>query len=67
MMLNASMANMTAYNVSRAGKGLDSGQVDVRRHFERLLLRLDFNGGFSMRVGKRTGRMRKILKEEGLA
>lgn len=45
--MNASMANHTTYNISRVGKGMDGGVGEVRRHVERLLLRLDFNGGFS--------------------
>ncbi|KAH0591057.1 Gamma-tubulin complex component 4 like protein [Termitomyces sp. J132] len=49
VIMNASMANHTALNASRVGKGLDGGLGEVRRHVEHLLLRLDFNGGFSKR------------------
>ncbi|KAG5720302.1 Gamma-tubulin complex component 4 like protein, partial [Termitomyces sp. T112] len=47
VIMNANMANHTALNASRVGKGLDGGLGEVRRHVEHLLLRLDFNGGFS--------------------
>ncbi|KAJ7597470.1 Spc98 family-domain-containing protein [Mycena floridula] len=43
--MNASMANYTTFNLSKVSKGLDGAAV--RRHIERLLLRLDFNGRFS--------------------
>lgn len=46
-MVNSSMANYTTFNVSRVSKGVDGGMGDVRRHIERLLLRMDFNGRFS--------------------
>ncbi|KAG6890001.1 hypothetical protein C0995_012961 [Termitomyces sp. Mi166 len=49
VIMNASMANHTTLNASRAAKGLDGGLGEVRRHVEHLLLRLDFNGGFSKR------------------
>ncbi|KAF9270639.1 hypothetical protein L218DRAFT_969134 [Marasmius fiardii PR-910] len=45
--MNATMANHTTYNISRVGKVVDGDRIDVRRHVERLLLRLDFNGGFT--------------------
>lgn len=32
---------------SRIGNDKTTENVDVRRHVERLMLRLDFNGGFS--------------------
>jgi gamma-tubulin complex component 4 len=44
--IGASAANHSA-NLSRAIKGLDKHLEDSRRHVERLLLRLDFNGGLS--------------------
>ncbi|KAF8665413.1 hypothetical protein AX16_000432 [Volvariella volvacea WC 439] len=62
MALNGSMAHMTTLNISRAAKNGDGGAADVRRHIERLLLRLDFNGEFSS-VGKAPG---NILAEGGL-
>jgi gamma-tubulin complex component 4 len=49
----------------KSGKGLE-GDGEVRRHIERLLLRLDFNGGFS-RGRQKQGRSVDILKEGGLA
>ncbi|TFK77392.1 hypothetical protein BDN72DRAFT_830549 [Pluteus cervinus] len=67
ILLNASVANMTAYNVTKAGKGLDGGVADVRRHVERLLLRLDFNGVFSAHVGKVRKQKAQVLIEGGLA
>ncbi|KAG7099640.1 hypothetical protein E1B28_001466 [Marasmius oreades] len=45
--MNATMANHTMFNISRVGKVVDRDRIDVRRHVERLLLRLDFNGGFT--------------------
>lgn len=41
--LYVSMANRSAVNMSRIDKNME----DSRRHVERLLLRLDFNGGLS--------------------
>ena len=34
-------------NTSKTRTGNKADSVDVRRHVERLMLRLDFNGGFS--------------------
>ncbi|KAL0572925.1 hypothetical protein V5O48_009038 [Marasmius crinis-equi] len=45
--INATMANHTTFNISRVGKAVDGDRIDVRRHVERLLLRLDFNSGFT--------------------
>ncbi|KAJ7808259.1 gamma-tubulin ring complex protein [Mycena olivaceomarginata] len=63
VLINASLANHTTFNASKAVKGVDG----VRRHVERLLLRLDFNGAFSK--GRRRARKREtgILAEGGLA
>jgi len=71
--MNVSMANASSFHhafVKRKGaKGLE-GDGEVRRHAERLLLRLDFNEGFSKariqkgREGVDTG---DILKDGGLA
>ncbi|KAF7339347.1 Spindle pole body component [Mycena sanguinolenta] len=58
--LNASLANQTTFNATKA-KGVEG----VRRHVERLLLRLDFNGAFSK--GRRRKRDSGILAEGGLA
>lgn len=48
--MNASVANATALQRTsirgKASKGFE-GEGEVRRHVERLLLRLDFNGAFS--------------------
>jgi gamma-tubulin complex component 4 len=68
--LNASMANASTFHhtfIRRKGvKGLE-GDGEVRRHVERLLLRLDFNGGFSVaRKGKPPLVGQDILKEGGL-
>jgi hypothetical protein len=63
--MNASLAHHTTFNISKAGKGIDGGIGEVRRHVERLLLRLDFNGGFSKSLGKKTGDV-NILAEGGL-
>ena len=52
--MNASLAHHTTFNISKGGKGIDGGIGEVRRHVERLLLRLDFNGGFSKSLGKKT-------------
>ncbi|KAJ7727831.1 gamma-tubulin ring complex protein [Mycena maculata] len=49
VLVNASLANHTTLNASRGVKGTDG----VRRHVERLLLRLDFNGAFSKGRRKR--------------
>jgi hypothetical protein len=61
VLMNASLANHTTFNASKAVKGVDG----VRRHVERLLLRLDFNGAFSK--GRRRKRETGILAEGGLA
>jgi len=42
-----SMMNKTTQNISRTAKGLDGEIEQSRRHVERLLLRLDFNGELS--------------------
>lgn len=69
--------NMTTTNASgfhtfirpKRGKGT-AGDEEVRRHVERLLLRLDFNGEFSTRrVLQRAGQDggdEEILKAGGL-
>ena len=44
MYVGVSVANRSAVNMSR---GIDKNMDDSRRHVERLLLRLDFNGGLS--------------------
>ena len=58
-------ASHTTFNISKGGKGVDGGIGEVRRHVERLLLRLDFNGGFSKSLGKKT-KDGDILGEGGL-
>jgi hypothetical protein len=64
---NLSMANFTTFNASGVSK--DSSRMgDVRRHVERLLLRLDFNGKFSSATLKRNVRVdANILAQGGLA
>ena len=60
-------SNYTAlHSASKTMKALDGGAGDVRRHVERLLLRLDFNGGFSAAKVRRAART-DILAEGGLA
>ncbi|KAJ6575264.1 gamma-tubulin ring complex protein [Mycena capillaripes] len=61
VLMNASIANHTTFNASKGVKGVDG----VRRHVERLLLRLDFNGAFSK--GRRRKRDTGILAAGGLA
>jgi gamma-tubulin complex component 4 len=71
-MYNVSAANTTGFHTfirPKRGKGL-AGDEEVRRHVERLLLRLDFSGEFSThRVARRGQRDedKEILKEGGLA
>ncbi|KAJ7786469.1 gamma-tubulin ring complex protein [Mycena metata] len=62
VLMNASVANHTTFYASKGIKGVDVG---VRRHVERLLLRLDFNGAFSK--GRRRKRDTGILAQGGLA
>lgn len=52
--MGASMMNQTTHNLSRTARGIiDSEREQSRRHVERLLLRLDFNGELSKpRKGK---------------
>ncbi|KAF8078920.1 gamma-tubulin ring complex protein [Lyophyllum atratum] len=65
ILMNGSMANLTTFNISRGARGSDGGLGEVRRHVERLLLRLDFNGGFSQRRESK-GYTTDILAEGGL-
>ena len=72
------MGNTTGFGFhtfvrTRRGKRLE-GDEEVRRHVERLLLRLDFNGQFSHPQARRRGAQRPadaaeqdILKQGGLA
>ncbi|KAI3622302.1 gamma-tubulin ring complex protein [Moniliophthora roreri] len=62
--MNATMANHTTFNISRVGK--DGDTIDVRRHIERLLLRLDFNGGFTNLKWKKVGAEEDILPQGGV-
>ncbi|EJF67192.1 gamma-tubulin ring complex protein [Dichomitus squalens LYAD-421 SS1] len=78
MLYNASMTNTTGFGFhtfvrTRRGKRLE-GDEEVRRHVERLLLRLDFNGQFSKPSARRHGTrstapagQEDILKQGGLA
>jgi gamma-tubulin complex component 4 len=69
ILMNASLGHHSTYNISKSGKGVDGGIGEVRRHVERLLLRLDFNGhGFSKALGKKTSDPGdvNILAEGGL-
>ncbi|KAH9937370.1 gamma-tubulin ring complex protein [Fomitopsis serialis] len=72
MTQNASMANASSFRTflrPKRGKRL-AGDEEVRRHVERLLLRLDFNGGFSKptrNVRIPASETEEILKQGGLA
>lgn len=79
MAYNTSMTNTTGLGFhtflrTRRGKRLE-GDEEVRRHVERLLLRLDFNGQFSKPMARRraakgttnSGGEEDILKQGGLA
>ncbi len=72
MLYNMTSTNASGFNTfvrTKKGKKL-AGDEEVRRHVERLLLRLDFNGEFSThRVGRRArqeGDGEEILKAGGL-
>ncbi|KAF8167600.1 gamma-tubulin ring complex protein [Crassisporium funariophilum] len=66
--IGASMVNQTTHNLSRTARGIDSDTDHSRRHVERLLLRLDFNGELSKpRKSKGGGQTMDILAEGGLA
>jgi hypothetical protein len=70
ILMNASIANASSFHhtfIRRKGaKGLE-GDGEVRRHIERLLLRLDFNGGFSkVKHQKDRPDEDEILKQGGL-
>ncbi|PFH49816.1 hypothetical protein AMATHDRAFT_4578 [Amanita thiersii Skay4041] len=65
ILINASLANYTAHSLSRTAKIIDLG--DSRRHVERLLLRLDFNGGLSQPRTNMSKNNADILVEGGLA
>ena len=45
--LGTSVMNQTTQNFSRTARGIESERDNSRRHVERLLLRLDFNGELS--------------------
>ena len=62
-----SMINQTTHNLSRNTKMMDSEANQSRRHVERLLLRLDFNGGLSKPRQGRGAKDTDILAEGGLA
>jgi ribosomal RNA-processing protein 1 len=77
ILVNASIANASSFHHTtthttfirrKAGGGLE-GDGEVRRHIERLLLRLDFNGGFSGVKRRKEDRLlheEEILKQGGL-
>ncbi|CCL98083.1 uncharacterized protein FIBRA_00077 [Fibroporia radiculosa] len=70
MLYNASTANSSGFHTfvrNKRGKRLE-GDEEVRRHVERLLLRLDFNGGFSeaKAAGSFGSTDAEILKQGGL-
>ncbi|KIJ22052.1 hypothetical protein PAXINDRAFT_174014 [Paxillus involutus ATCC 200175] len=64
ILMNATMANHTIFQRTFVrGKGFE-GDGEVRRHVERLLLRLDFNGSFS--TPRATHRDREDILGEGI-
>lgn len=63
--IGTSMVGQTTQNISRTTRGLEVEQS--RRHVERLLLRLDFNGELSKGRKGLSGVERGILAEGGLA
>jgi len=71
MVYNMTTVNSTGFHTMirpKRGKRLE-GDEEVRRHVERLLLRLDFNGEFSTRRSRRKnqlGESENILVEGGL-
>lgn len=73
MAYNMSMANSTGFHTHtfiRTKRGRkQEGEEEVRRHVERLLLRLDFNGQFSKPRARRDARIaaeeEDILKQGG--
>jgi len=67
--LNMSIASASVHHTFLRPKGVKrlEGDGEVRRHVERLLLRLDFNGGFSKpRTRKASKDEEDILKGGGL-
>lgn len=68
-MSTASASGFHTFIRPKRGKRLE-GDEEVRRHVERLLMRLDFNGEFSKHRVARNSRSKKtdeeILKEGGL-
>lgn len=63
--MNMSSMLPTAFNMDRKRR---EGEGEVRRHIERLLLRLDFNGALSKwRADIETAASEGILKSAGLA
>ncbi|KAK7686759.1 hypothetical protein QCA50_010359 [Cerrena zonata] len=73
MVYNMSTTNASGFHTfirPKRGKRLE-GDEEVRRHVERLLLRLDFNGEFSKHRAARNSRSQEpgeeILKEGGLS
>lgn len=67
---NMSMASISTFHTMlrpKRGRKLE-GDEEVRRHVERLLLRLDFNGEFSNQRVSRIPKVESadILKEGGL-
>lgn len=62
--MNASSFHHTVIR-QKGAKGLE-GDGEVRRHVERLLLRLDFNGGFSKAKAESKVKEEGILEQGGL-
>lgn len=61
-----SMFNQTTHNISRTTRGIEGDLEQNRRHLERLLLRLDFNGELSKPRKRRVKDDTDILGEGGL-
>lgn len=65
--LNVTSITMQSFIRTKGLKGeLTNSPEETRRHVERLLLRLDFNGSFSSLRGKKVSNTQDILKEGGL-
>ncbi|PPQ99559.1 hypothetical protein CVT24_005345 [Panaeolus cyanescens] len=65
--IGLSMMNQTTQNISKTARGIEKDTDHSRRHVERLLLRLDFNGELSKpRKSRIGGETTSILAEGGL-
>ncbi|GJJ09549.1 hypothetical protein Clacol_003772 [Clathrus columnatus] len=65
--LNVTSLTLQSFVRTKGLKGeFSNSSEETRRHVERLLLRLDFNGKFSNLRGKETSKTQDILKEGGI-